>query len=123
MRKIRVTLVEEKDLKVVVYPNPYRIDANYRDRFEGWENPELPAERSRAIHFANLPHKCTIRIFSLDGDLIREINHDYAKGAPGSMHEVWDMISRNTMTITSGIYYYSVDSERGNQIGKLVIIK
>jgi hypothetical protein len=115
--------VEEKDLKVVVYPNPYRIDANYRDRFEGWENPDLPAERSRAIHFTNLPHKCTIRIFTLDGDLVREIKHDYAKGAAGSMHEVWDMISRNTMTITSGIYYYSVDSELGNQIGKLVIIK
>jgi len=39
------------------------------------------------------------------------------------MHEQWDLISRNTMTITSGIYYYSVDSELGNQIGKLVIIK
>jgi hypothetical protein len=117
------TEVEQRGLNVVVYPNPYRIDANYRERFEGWENPNLSIERSRAIHFTNLPHKCTIRIFSLDGDLIRVLNHDYPEGAPGSMHETWDMISRNTMSITSGIYYYSVESDMGNQIGKLVIIK
>lgn len=117
------SLVEQKDLKVIVYPNPYRIDGGYRERFEGWEDPDLPAERTRAIHFTNLPHKCTIRIFTLDGDLVRQIEHNYAKGSAGSMHEQWDMISRNTMTITSGIYYFSVDSELGNQLGKLVIIK
>jgi hypothetical protein len=116
-------LVIQKDLGVIVYPNPYRIDGGYRERFEGWERPDLPAEKTRAIHFTNLPNKCTIRIFTIDGDLVRELKHDYPRGAAGSMHEQWDMISRNTMTITSGIYYYSVDSELGNQIGKLVIIK
>jgi hypothetical protein len=116
-------LVMEKGLDVIVYPNPYRIDGGYRERFEGWERPDLPAERTMALHFANLPNKCTIRIFTLDGDLVREIKHDFAPGDPGSMHESWDLISRNTMTITSGIYYFSVESEMGNYIGKFVIIK
>ncbi|MEW6015006.1 MAG: hypothetical protein AB1690_06760 [Candidatus Zixiibacteriota bacterium] len=116
-------LVKERGLNVVVYPNPYKLDAGYRERFEGWERPDLPAERTMAIHFTNLPNKCVIRIFTLDGDLVREIDHNFAPGQAGSMHESWDLISRNTMLVTSGIYYFSVDSEMGNQIGKLVIIK
>jgi hypothetical protein len=118
-------LAVSKGLDVIVYPNPYRIDANYRDRYEGWDDDEqgLPAEKTRAIHFTNLPHKCTIRIFSLDGDLIRAIEHNYPEGAAGSMHEKWDLISRNTMMIVSGIYYFVVDSEYGSQIGKIVIIR
>ncbi len=117
------TMVEELGLNVIVYPNPYRVDANYGDRFEGWDRPDLPKEYNRAIHFTNLPHKCTIRIFTLDGDLVREIDHDYPPGANGSMHEKWDLISRNTMMTVSGIYYYSVESAFGNQIGKIVIIR
>ena len=66
--------------------------------------------------------KCTIRIFTIDGDLIRELEHDCIENSPGCMHEEWDMITRNTQAVVSGIYYYSVESEQGNQIGKLVII-
>ncbi|MCX6826420.1 MAG: T9SS type A sorting domain-containing protein, partial [candidate division Zixibacteria bacterium] len=116
-------LVREKKLNVIVYPNPYRIDANYRERFEGWERPDLPESRIHTIHFTNLPNRCTIKIYTLAGDLIRKINHDFAEGQAGSMHESWDLISRNTMEVVSGIYYYTVESEIGNQIGKLVIIR
>ncbi len=116
--------VEAKGLNVVVFPNPYRGDANYKDIgfFEGrgLENP--PDERIRRIRFANLPHKCTIRIFSLDGDLIREIDHDMPKDYPLSMYDEWDLITRNTQMVVSGIYYFSVESEYGSQIGKIVII-
>ncbi len=115
-------MVREKGLEVYVYPNPYRIDVDYREYYEGWQEPTLPRERTRAIHFANLPHKCTIKIFSIDGDLIRTIEHDYPEGDPSSSHDTWDLISRNTMPVVSGIYYYTVESPYGNQIGKLVII-
>lgn len=115
-------LAEERGLDVVVYPNPYRIDGNYRTYYEGWDHPDWPTERTRALHFTNLPHKCTIRIFTLDGDLIDEIVHDYPPNAPASSHEIWDMISRNDMIITSGIYYFAVESEAGSQIGKFVVI-
>ncbi len=105
-----------------MYPNPYRIDGDYRDYYEGWEEPDMTSERTRALHFSNLPHKCKISIYSIDGDLINEINHDFEEGAPGSMHDQWDLISRNEMLITSGIYYFVVESEWGNQIGKFVVI-
>lgn len=116
------SLVRENGLDVIVYPNPYRIDGNYRQYYEGWEQPKETLERTRALHFTNLPAKCTIRIFSIDGDLIDTIEHDFPEDSPGSMHETWDMVSRNTMAVTSGIYYFSVESEYGSQIGKFVII-
>jgi len=118
--------VVTEGLDVVVYPNPYRIDGNYRSAaggfFEGRGQESMPDDRVRAIHFTNLPHKCTIRIFTLDGDLVREIDHDYPPDSPQSMHEIWDVITRNTQVPVSGIYYYSVESDYGNQIGKLVLI-
>ncbi|RKX24265.1 MAG: hypothetical protein DRP46_13500, partial [Candidatus Zixiibacteriota bacterium] len=61
-------------------------------------------------------------IFSIDGDLIDTIEHDFPEDSPGSMHETWDMISRNEMAITSGIYYFSVESDQGSQLGKFVVI-
>ncbi len=110
-------------LNVIVYPNPYRIDAGYEERFEGWEHPELPREYNRKINFTNLPPKCTIRIFTIDGDLVRVIEHDEPANSGTAMIESWDLINRNKMITVSGIYYYVVESEYGSQIGKLVIIR
>jgi hypothetical protein len=127
------SVVENKKLNVIVYPNPYRADGNYRELgFEGrdyidnsgnlFAQADLTEERTRSIHFINLPHRCTIKIFTLDGDLVREIEHDYPEDSPRSMWHRWDMITRNTQPVVSGIYYYTVESEHGTQIGKLVII-
>ena len=113
-----------EDLKVYIYPNPYRIDANYRrNGYEGRTQEILPNYRVRALHFENLPPKCTIRVFSLDGDLIRELDHDMDPADPNSRHHVWDLISRNTQEIMSGLYYWTVEDPDGNvQMGKLVVL-
>jgi hypothetical protein len=115
--------VEEEGLDVIVYPNPYRIDGGYAAA--GYENRDRTksSERARVIHFANLPRICTIRIFSIDGDLIKQIDHYRPEGGPGSQEEVWNVISRNTQAIVTGIYLWHVQSDMGDQLGKLVIIK
>jgi hypothetical protein len=115
--------VEEQGLQVMVYPNPYRIDGGYAK--VGYENRDRTkaAERTRAIHFANLPRVCKIRIFSIDGDLVQELDHYYPDGGPGSQHETWNVISRNTQAVVTGIYLWHVQSDMGEQMGKLVIIK
>ena len=115
--------VQKQGLGVIVFPNPYRIDGGYAR--VGYENRDRTksAERSRAVHFANLPHVCTIRIYTLSGDLVQEIKHDKPDGGPEAMQETWNLISRNTQSITSGVYLWSVQSEMGEQLGKLVIIK
>lgn len=117
--------VTSEGLPVYVYPNPYRIDGGYReDGFEGREAVWYIPERDRRIHFANLPAKCTIGIYSLDGDMIREIEHDRDPNAADASHDTWDMITRNTQAITTGIYYWTVTDDHGKtQIGKFVVIK
>ena len=106
--------------------DPYRIDAGYSDfgyERAGENSVSVAADRIRAVHFVNLPPKCTIKIYSLDGDLIREIDHDKPADDPTSGHDQWNLITRNTQLIVSGLYYWVVESEFGEtQIGKLVIV-
>ncbi len=115
--------VEELGLEVTVYPNPYRIDGGYAN--VGYENRDRTksSERARAVNFANLPKICKIRIYTLSGDLVKEIDHYRPDGGPDAQVETWSMLSRNTQVITTGIYIWSVTSEMGDQLGKLVIIK
>ena len=124
-------IVMDSGLKVAVYPNPYRIE--YRDAWghrtsyfnEGYESPGESefTEYDRRIHFVNLPDTATIRIYSLFGDLIREIHHPdpHLTTYPSSVG--WDLVTRNAQAVVSGIYIYRVDSRLGAQIGKIVIIK
>lgn len=109
---------------VYVYPNPYRNDAGYRVQgYEGLGREDWSRDRVRKVTFANLPPKCTIRIFSLDGDLIREIKHDFDPSDPNSSYHEWDLVSRNIQMVVSGLYYWVVEDDRGRtQIGKLVIL-
>ena len=120
-----INQIETEDMKVFVYPNPYRGDGGYReDGFEGRLDTDRPDDRIRAIHFANLPAKCTIRIYTLDGDLVRELEHDVDPSNPQASHHEWDLITRNTQKVVSGLYYWTVEDSDSNetQVGKLVII-
>jgi hypothetical protein len=116
--------IEQQNLKVFVYPNPYRIDEDYREHgFEGRDNMTLPEDKTRLVHFANLPPKCTISIFSLDGDLIRELRHNREADDYLANHETWNLINRNVQLVVSGLYFWTVEDDQGNvQVGKLVVI-
>ncbi len=115
---------QRQGLEVVVYPNPYRVDGNYRaSGYEGLEDSDRPNERTHAINFINLPPVCDIHIYSLDGDLIRTVEHRFPEGGPRSMHDKWDLITRNIQVAVSGIYYYVIETPDGEtQMGKLVLI-
>jgi hypothetical protein len=117
--------VEKRELKVTVFPNPYKITGGYLEAgYEELGSQSPSPERARRIHFANLPERAKIRIFTLDGDLVRELDHPCdCNLQEGESMMAWDLISRNTQAVASGIYLYSVESEFGNQVGKFVIIK
>ncbi|MBU8932510.1 MAG: hypothetical protein KOO62_00745 [candidate division Zixibacteria bacterium] len=117
-------LAGTSDGSVLVYPNPYRLDVDYREMgFEG-RIDDRGDDRVRVIHFANLPARCVIRIFTLDGDLIKEIDHNMDSSDPNAPHDSWDMITRNGQIVVSGLYYWTVERHNGEvQIGKLVIIR
>ena len=107
-----------------VYPNPYRLMDDYNAA--GWENPrglEPDAERSRKVTFTNVPDTCSISIWSLDGDLVRRLDHAEDPDNSQASVVVWNLITRNTQAVKTGIYIYTIESRLGTDIGKLVIIK
>jgi hypothetical protein len=116
-------VVEQENLDVIVYPNPYLADARYDER--GYENRKgnIIPDRARLIHFTNLPSVCKISIFSLDGDLVGTINHNYPEGGPEAMHDWWNLVSRSGLAVESGLYYWVVESTTRTQMGKFVILK
>ncbi len=118
-------IADGSDDRAYVYPNPYLIDGNYRDRgFEGRDRPDLPGFRMQTVHFANIPPQCTIRIHSLDGDLVRQINHAPGLSDGPGNHATWDLITRNHQLVVTGLYYWTVGSPgRPTQIGKLAILR
>jgi len=117
-------VVKEERPKPGVYPNPYRLIDDYYGN--NWENPggsEPDPERTRKVTFTNIPDTCTISIWSLDGDLVRQLDHAANPLSSEASVAVWNLISRNTQAVKTGIYVYTVESRFGTDIGKLVIIK
>jgi len=101
------------DIKVV--PNPFVISARWeRDRLG---NPPV-GQPIRELAFVNLPEECTIKIFTLDGDLIRTIHHTNGTGT-----EYWDVRSDFNRMIVTGVYFYHVTSDQGEHLGKIAIIR
>lgn len=93
--------------QIKVVPNPYL-------GYAGWET----VKGEHRLQFVNLPGQCTIRIYSLAGELVRSLNHDTGTGA-----ENWDMLSEAGRGIASGIYLFNVESAYGSYTGKFAVIK
>ncbi|MBC8382224.1 MAG: hypothetical protein H8E22_00100, partial [Candidatus Cloacimonetes bacterium] len=119
---------------VYVVPNPYLGQS----KFDGRRDKDETGDRSKRIWFVNLPEKCTIRIYTLAGDLVDEIEHHGTSvvdvinpskathtGIAQSGTEPWDLLSKHDQIIASGVYLYSVeDHATGNvKVNKLVLIK
>ena len=115
---------------VVVFPNPYRGDADYQA--VDWENLDGGTwhEQDRRIMFMNLPKRCVLKIYTLAGDLVKTIAHNgnapvgtpYQQGVYGAY---WNLISENNQASVSGIYLFSVQDVDSDYefVGKFVIIK
>ncbi len=111
----------DEEFEVKVYPNPYLGDGRYLDvNFEQITEGQS-ARHARELHFVNLPPECTIRIFTLDGDMVKEIKHP-GRDSDWDSKIHWNMRTRNNELVSSGIYLYSVESPYGNQVGKFVIV-
>jgi hypothetical protein len=122
--------------KVVVFPNPYRVEA----RWDANRNV-----RDHYLWFANLPERCVIRIYTLSGDLVVERDFDgdtyHGAGARGIYDPVrdkgvapptlsgrmfgWDLITDQNQAAASGLYLYSVEDKASGKrtVGKVLIVK
>jgi len=120
----RVVSPEEKGLKteedldrIRVVPNPYIIT-----------NTMEPAVRNnnlnqrRRLMFVHVPGSCDIKIFTMSGYLVDEIQVDNADDN-GIVH--WDLLTREDLEIAPGVYIYHIKSNRSGKekLGKFAVIK
>ena len=137
--EIKASSLKEEDIelsKIRVVPNPY-IASSVLDQ----------SSSNRRIDFVNLPDRCTIRIYTLSGNLINVLNHigssrtgwgnfiDVDNLQPNnepfsftgfdnhSGTEPWNMKNRFGQTVASGLYFYHVTDPGGmTHTGKFYIV-
>ncbi len=105
-----------------VVPNPYYAYSSYeRTREDQLDN---------RIRIVNLPSKCTVSIYTVNGTLIRQIKRDVSadvstglaveEGRDDNISSTldWDLKNSAGIPIASGVYYFHID---GGNLGEKVV--
>lgn len=94
--------------RVTVVPNPFYRSSGFQ-----------LAGDTKLIQFVNLSEECTIRIYTVRGDLVKTMYHaDVASGVA-----TWNQISDYGQYVKSGMYFFHVSNSRGEKkTGKFAII-
>ena len=107
--------VELDEIRVI--PNPYVVTNTLEplDR-------QNPRDRGpRRIYFDGLPASCKIKIYTITGELVKEISRE---SSIENGQEFWDLTTKDNFPISYGVYIYHVDAGKlGEKIGRLAIIK
>ncbi|MCZ6819511.1 MAG: hypothetical protein O7G31_08470, partial [Calditrichaeota bacterium] len=102
---------------IYVVPDPY-VAVNV---LESKQSAALSGRGERRIDFVNLPTQCTIRIFTVSGQLVTVIEHE---GFQDNGRESWDLTTREGLEIAYGVYFFHVEAPGlGQKLGKFAIIK
>ncbi len=104
--------VVENSLDLIrVVPNPYYGSSSYE------------VNRSdNKVRITNLPNRCTVKIFTMNGTLVRTIKRDvtgqedlYVAGSTDTKprrvpYEDWDLKNQNNISVASGLYIFYIDA-------------
>lgn len=98
-----------------IVPNPYYGSSTYET-----------GRTDNRIRITNLPSKCTIKIFTMNGTLVRTIKRDVAgqedlytgttvggsdiKTSKRSSYVEWDLKNQNNISVASGLYIFHIDA-------------
>jgi hypothetical protein len=92
---------------VGVVPNPYRAS-------EAWNQTG-----ANELHFINLPTQARIRIYTLSGDLVRDLQHQDSIRD----FERWDLKNGVGRDVASGIYMYRVEAQNFSFQSRFIVIR
>jgi hypothetical protein len=92
--------------KIRVVPNPYSAAGK-----------TYPGEPDKIV-FTGLPPKCTITVYTTNGDYVHKIEH-----TDGSNSEDWDLRTEFNQYIVSDVYIYTVESDLGDHVDKFIIVR
>ncbi len=90
-----------------IVPNPYKGASAY-------EVSQLVDQ----VRFTNMPTTATIRVFTLNGTLIKVLE----KNSPANMFP-WDLTTDEGLPIASGMYIIHVDTDLGEKVLKFGVVK
>jgi len=115
------TLYQQSDVaknamdRIMIVPNPYYGSSTYENN-----------RTDNRIRITNLPSKCTVKIFTMNGTLVRTIKRDVTDqedlytGATGSVSDIktskrasyleWDLKNQNNISVASGLYIFHIDA-------------
>jgi hypothetical protein len=98
-----------------VVPNPYVGAASFEPAPFG-----VQGRGDRRIEFRGLPKSCTIRIYTVRGELVQTLFHDGSNDG----YVAWNLRTKDNLDVAPGLYIYHVDAgSDGTHIGKFGIIK
>jgi hypothetical protein len=101
---------------VFAFPVPWRPHGPNAGTGPGQSGTE-----AGGITFSNLPSECTIKIYTISGDLVRELDHSDTGGTIGQ--ETWDVKTTHGEVVASGVYLWRVQSSADGKNGKLMVIR
>jgi hypothetical protein len=110
--------INEDMSQIYVIPNPYRQTSGLLD----------PGQYKN-LTFVNIPAKCTIRIYTVAGDLVKTIRHEgFGATSWGSSSGNNYLLTEFGSNVAPGIYIYHVENEvegfsGRTHVGKLAILK
>ncbi len=102
---------------IYVVPNPY-VGASSLEPAN-----KLPGQNrgERRIYFENLPMKCTIRIYTLSGELVNQVEHD---SGFDNGREYWNLLNKDGFSVSYGVYLAHIDAPGvGEKLIKFALIK
>jgi hypothetical protein len=95
--------------EIRVVPNPYLANAS-------WDI----GPTQRRLEFIHLPPECTIRIYTISGNLVRTLQHTADEGGT----EVYDLLTHEGRSLASGNYYYHVTTRDGRtHLGRFALVQ
>jgi hypothetical protein len=90
------------------------VPAKDLSQVRAYPNPFVLGEGAEKLTFDRLPYRAKIRIFTVAGDLVREINSQ----------DTWDGRNAAGQLVSGGIYLFYVTDPSGDKaIGKIAVIR
>ncbi|MFN8177860.1 MAG: hypothetical protein U0167_08030 [bacterium] len=110
----------KNDFSPYVVPNPYVGSASFEpERFA------VSGRGERRIEFRGLPAQCTIRIYTVRGDLVQTLHQNGTREG----FVAWNLRTKDNLDVAPGLYIFHVQVEGagsaglGEKIGKFAVIK
>ncbi len=99
--------------KIKVVPNPYIV---YNVTEQAATSPD---RFTHNLRFTHLPKECTIKIYTVSGQLVKTIHHSSSSIGEAS----WNLLSEEQLMVSYGVYVYTVQTPDGkHKIGKFAIV-